>query len=258
MTERLRAAQEELLRHEKLVLVGRLAAGVAHEIGNPLAAILGYVEVLLASPPGDPRAFTPEEMRDTLERMRRETLRIHRIIQDLNAFARPQEELLGPVDLAEAVAEAVELSARRAQPGALTIDRAGLAELPRARSSALRVTQIVTNLLTNAIDAMGGQGRIEIAGRVDGERVILSVRDHGPGLPAGQEARIFDAFYTTKDPGAGMGLGLTLSLAIARGLGGDLRAANAEGGGACFSLTLPLETASSSAPPVEGPARAAG
>jgi two-component system, NtrC family, sensor kinase len=242
----LQAAQRELertqramIRGEKLASVGRLAAGVAHEVGNPLAAVLGLVE-LLRDDPEQPAA----ERDDLLARLERELLRIHETIRNLLDYSRGGEEQITDVDAAEVVEQSLRLVGAQPRFRQVTteIERDGL--VPRVRADADRLLQVLVNLLLNAGDAMGGEGRVTIRLARRGEGVAISVADTGPGLAPEVMAHVFEPFFTTKPPGQGTGLGLAICESIVEGLGGELTvdgggAAEGEGRGATFTVWLP-------------------
>jgi signal transduction histidine kinase len=229
-------AREASLRSERLAVVGRLASGVAHEVGNPLGAVAGYADLALARL----RAGAPGEAADLVGRIGDEAARIDRIVRDLLDFARPAPLALAPV----AVADVVELAARlaRMQPRfkGVVVERELPPDLPPIRADEGRLAQVLLNLLLNAGDAMAGAGAVRIAARADGEEVELAVADGGPGIPEGDLPRVFDPFFTTKPPGSGTGLGLSVSHGIVESLGGTIAAANAPGGGAVFRVRLPV------------------
>jgi signal transduction histidine kinase len=221
MTASLRTGRESLIRSEKLAGIGRLAAGVAHEVGNPLAAILGYVETLYGETAEQP--IEPEVRRDVLGRVRVQTERIHEIIQELLEYARPADDVVEPVDVAKVVAGAVSLVRAQARMRRVTTEVDVAAELPPVRASAGRLTQVLVNLLLNAGDAVGGSGRVGVDARVAAGQVVIGVSDDGPGIPADVRPRLFEPFFTTKDVGKGSGLGLSVSLAIVERWGGTIR-----------------------------------
>jgi C4-dicarboxylate-specific signal transduction histidine kinase len=238
MTRSLRDGRESLMRSEKLAGVGRLAAGVAHEVGNPLAAILGYVETLLTETPERP--IDAALRADILARVRAETQRIHTIIQELLDYSRPPRDEIGPVEVRGAVDAAVSLVRAQARARGVDVHIELPAELPRVRAATGRLTQVVLNLVLNAVDANDGRGRVRVDGRVAGGRVIIGVSDEGPGVSAELRGKIFDPFFTTKDPGKGTGLGLSVSQSIVESMGGVLRLADAAPGqqGARFEVEL--------------------
>jgi two-component system NtrC family sensor kinase len=240
-TIELKTAQQQLIHGEKLASVGRLAAGVAHEIGNPLAAILGFVELLRA---GD---LPPAQGEEFLARIHSETERIHRIIRDLLDFSRrdPDDDLAGQsADLGEVIADAVNLVRPQKASKQVEIQIDVEAGVGHVIGSAQRLTQVLLNLLLNAIDALEGRGcvRIEVR-RTSGERCALIVTDDGPGLPQEVLDHLFEPFTTTKPAGKGTGLGLAVCHALVEGMGGEITAKNRAQGGACFEVTLRLSPA---------------
>ncbi len=239
-TTELESAQEQIVRSERLASVGRLSAGVAHEIGNPLSAILGMVEL----------AQDPDVDHDTrgefLARIQHETERINRIIRDLLDFSRrgSDDELRGQsTDLAEVVADAASLVAPQKDLGQITIERRVAADLPAVSGPADHLTQIVLNLLLNAADAIDGEGSIIIEVGLHPERadtVRLSVTDTGTGIDAELLDHIFEPFVTSKKSGEGTGLGLAVTHALVERIGGEIAAENDEHGGARFVVDLPI------------------
>lgn len=240
----LRTAQDQLLRSEKLASVGRLSAGVAHEIGNPLAAILGMLELLRD---GD---TDPALSKEFLRRIQSETERINKIIRDLLDFSRqghaPSAD--GETDVAAVVEDAVRLIAPQKDLHGVTIERRLAADAPPVRGVADQITQVVLNLLLNAADAIHGEGtiQIEVAASADREWVELAVTDTGPGIDARVVDHLFEPFVTTKPTGEGTGLGLAVCHTIVERLGGTIRAENPPGGGARFVMRLPASHASRS------------
>jgi signal transduction histidine kinase len=240
-TKELRAAQEGLVRSEKLASVGRLAAGVAHEIGNPLAAILGLVELLRGG------GLEPVEEQEFLARVSAETQRIHRIIRDLLDFSRQSQQpevAQVSADLREVVGDAVRLVAPQKDLHRVTIQQLLDEATPRVTGSADHLAQVTLNLLLNAADAVGGEGTITITVAPSEGGASLVVDDSGPGIAPEVIDTLFDPFVTTKPAGTGTGLGLAVCQTIVERFGGRIRAENrvSEAGvvrGARFSLWLP-------------------
>ena len=265
MTDRLIKARAELVRAEKLASIGRLATGVAHEVGNPLSAIGTYVDVLRR------RSADPE----LLSAIEREMDRIDRIIRGLLAYARPRDEARGDVDVAAVVQTVVELLE---QQGALTgveLSKTIGPDLPVVWGSVHGLEQVAVNLLLNAIDAapsgaitVGAEPRRfqsslaserrrtdrpsdalperEISPRPkrpeieDGTPgVLLWIADSGAGVPVEDRDRVFDPFYSTKDPGFGTGLGLAIVQGTVHEMGGLVWVDEAREGGANFKVFLP-------------------
>ena len=232
----LRTAQRSLVRSEKLASVGRLAAGVAHEIGNPLSAITGLVELVQS---GD---LTSDEQREFLERVRKETERINLIIRDLLDFARADpsgQEPSQSCDVVEVVEDAVRLVGPQADLRQVTLERRFAPDCPRARGSAGRLAQVVLNLLLNAADAIDGEGTIVLEVSEDKGWVRLLVQDTGPGIPESVLEHLFEPFVTTKPTGKGTGLGLAVCHTLVEQVGGTMEACNPQEGGAQFVVRLP-------------------
>ncbi|MDB4967251.1 MAG: integral rane sensor signal transduction histidine kinase [Myxococcales bacterium] len=233
MTVSLRRQREQMVAQEKLATVGRLAAGVAHEIGNPLAAVLGYVDLLLHDEPPDGAG------RDSLERIRKETDRIREIVAELLDYSRPVTGTVEGVRLVEAVDLALSLVKPQARWRDVEVARVLPDDLPAAATSQSRLVQVLLNLFLNAADAMDGAGTITVRGRGDGDMVELVVADSGPGVADDNRGLIFDPFFSTKEPGKGTGLGLSISRSIIEAYGGTLTLA-ASDAGATFIVRLPM------------------
>ena len=228
-------ARETLLRTEKLATVGRLAAGLAHEVGNPLGALQGYVEMARARLPPEPHP----DLVDALARVDAAAQRIDRTVRDLLDFARPSAPVLAPIDLAEAVDNSIRLVRVQSRFRNVEVELDVRRDLPRVFADEHHLSQVLLNLLLNAADAMGGTGRVRLsASAAEGGRVVLAIEDSGPGIATDDLPRIFDPFFTTKDPGEGTGLGLAISHRIMESLGGEIAARNGERGGAVFELRL--------------------
>ena len=232
--QELATSREVLIRSEKLASVGRLAAGVAHEVGNPLQSIVGFTEILLQG------GMSDEEQSDFLRRVRNETERIHNIIRELLDFARPMEAEPEPVSLAQVVEQSLQLVGPQKRLKAVALVCEGLDDLPPVAASAQRLIQVMVNLLLNAADAMEGQGRITIRGTLREQEGLgeLTVSNDGAPIPEEHRDRIFDPFFTTKDPGEGTGLGLSVASSIIESHGGTLQLQRANP--PTFVLQLPL------------------
>jgi signal transduction histidine kinase len=236
-TAELTNAQEQLIRSARLAAVGRLSAGVAHEIGNPLAAIRGLLDLMQL---GD---LDREEEKEFVTRIQRETERIHHTIRDLLDFSRndptPDGRIESSADLAEVVSDTVKLIDRQSRFRDIDLALALEEGLPRVRGDHERLRQLLLNLLFNAADALGGKGRIEVSARNGAGVVELIVKDDGPGIDREILDQVFDPFVTTKVAGQGTGLGLAVCYTIVERLGGAIEAANREQGGAAFEVRLP-------------------
>ncbi len=227
-------ARASLVRSEKLATVGRLAAGIAHEVGNPLGAVAGYAELARGRLPRD----ADPQVRDALERIATAADRIDRIVRDLLDFARPSPLEVRPVALASAVEAAERLASVQARFRAVQVVRDLPGDLPPVLGDERHLSQVVLNLLLNAGDATRGRGRVEVRARRQGDQVHLSVTDDGPGIAPEDLPRVFDPFFTTKEPGQGSGLGLAICHSIVESMGGTIDAASPPGGGATFVVRL--------------------
>jgi two-component system NtrC family sensor kinase len=227
--------QDAVLRSQKLASVGRLTAGVAHEVGNPLTAILGFIDVL-----GD-ESLPAAERREYLDRMRQEAERVSRIIRDLLTFARADGKEVERVDMGRVVREACDIMKPQKLFKNVRIDCRLDEKAPAVKASRDRMTQVVVNLMLNAAEAMVGDGAVTItlSREEDGKTLALAVEDSGPGIPPDIVEAIFEPFVTTKPEGQGTGLGLSVCHGIVRSYGGTLTAGNRPEGGARFTLRLP-------------------
>lgn len=227
-------ARESLVRTEKLATVGRLAAGIAHEVGNPLGAISGYAEIARSQlPPGG-----DSQLEDSITRIASAAARIDLTVRGLLDFARPVTLELGPVAVLAALEAALQLA--RVQPRFRDVEVAVRipADLPRVLGRDRELCQVFLNLVLNAADAMNGRGRIDIDAVAGTELVEISLADTGTGISPGDLASVFDPFFTTKAPGAGSGLGLAITHSIVESFGGTISAGNSGGKGAVFRLRL--------------------
>ncbi|MBT8463737.1 MAG: HAMP domain-containing histidine kinase [Deltaproteobacteria bacterium] len=235
-TAELTNAQEQIIRSARLAAVGRLSAGVAHEIGNPLAAIRGLLDLMQL---GD---LNRDEEKEFVTRIQRETERIHHTIADLLDFSRDdsgsEPRIESSADLAEVVSDTVKLIDRQSRFRDIELALALEDGLSRVRGDHERLRQLLLNLLFNAADALGGKGRIEVHARDAAGVVELIVEDDGPGIDSEIIDQVFDPFVTTKAAGQGTGLGLAVCYTIVERLGGTIEASNRTQGGASFEVRL--------------------
>lgn len=234
--KRLRETQEDLVQAGKLSALGQMAAGIAHEINQPLAAIRSFADnaaILLDRGRG-------AEAKANLEEIGGLTARAARIIRNLRAFARNEPAETEPTPVAPVVEDALAILAPRLREAGARVDWAPPASGPVAVGGAVRLQQVLVNLIANGLDAQAGAAEpvIEISAAELRGRVRIAVRDHGPGLSPAARERIFDPFFTTKTVGEGTGLGLSISFNIVRSFGGELTAANHPDGGAVFTVAL--------------------
>ena len=248
--------EEEMARHrlvqsEKMTLVGQTLAGVAHELNNPLTALIGYAD-LLKDHVDDTRVGK------TLGKMREQAVRATRIVKNLLSVARQRNPERVKTSLGDVARTVVELFAYEARLSNVKLDVTIPDDLPEILGDKHALQQIFVNLIQNAIHALkdhDGERRITVEMRAVGEDVVATVQDTGPGVPQGLRTRVFQPFFTTKGPNQGTGLGLALSKSVARDHGGDLMLDDDIHEGARFVIRLPRSagSAASGAPTAEGP-----
>lgn len=232
----LKKAQEDLVQAGKLSALGQMSAGISHELNQPLMAIQSYAE--------NAGAFLergkPDVAGQNLGRIADLARRMGRIIRNLRAFARQESEAIGDVDLGAVITAVIEMVEARAARSGITVDWTPPPAPVIVRGGEVRLQQVVLNLVGNAFDAMeeAPVKRVELHVDRDGDRVVLTVRDTGPGIA--EPDRMFDPFYTTKTVGAseGMGLGLSISYGLVQSFGGQIRGRNHPGGGAVMTVEL--------------------
>lgn len=226
----LRATQDALVRSEKLASVGRLAAGIAHEVGNPLTVVRGYLEFLQSG-----RA-TPEMNRDLLGRCRTEVERMHRILRTLLDYARAEQRQSGPVRVQALLQDAGRTVQHLAPFAAVHLEISAPPTLLVVGEQE-RLHQILVNLLLNAANA--GARRITLSAEATGGRVRLRCADDGGGIEPQHLSRIFEPFFTTQPPGQGTGLGLAIVHQVVEQHGGHIDVQSTVGQGTVFTLDLP-------------------
>jgi signal transduction histidine kinase len=236
-------AQNEIIRSEKLASVGRLAAGVAHEIGNPIGIVLGYLDLLNGN------GLTDEERKDFLDRMETEIRRVHEIIRQLLDFSRASSGLPEEIDVHGVLSKTLDILKPQPMMEDVVIDLRLEASKQRVLADPGQLQQVFLNIIMNAADALvggafpQGEGKAKtlvIESRNVENTIEMYFSDNGPGTTKEDLDRIFDPFFTTKDPGKGTGLGLSVSYRIIEALGGRIRAKSDEGEGTTITVALPL------------------
>ena len=231
--ENLKRLQAQIVQSEKLVSLGQLAAGAAHEINNPLAAILGFSDLLADDP------SIPEKARTTASKIRDQARRTKTLVGNLLSFARqvPAERTL--LDINTVVNNAVQLRALDLRSGATRVELQLESVLPGVRGDGNQLMQVFFNIISNALEAMeaANGGVLTIKTIRDRGNVVILFSDTGPGLKDPQ--RVFDPFYTTKPVGKGTGLGLSICFGIVQEHGGKILSYNRQEGGAVFRVELP-------------------
>jgi two-component system NtrC family sensor kinase len=244
---RLVEAQAKLVQAAKMASLGELVAGIAHEINNPLAFILahqGTAEQLLtraeeALPEAD-QAARPllARCRDRTRSMGMGLRRIQDLVVRLRSFSRRDDGGHQQVDVPEAIETVLALLAHKIGGRIEVVRRYGAR--PVLSCSPALLNQVVMNIVGNAADAIGGEGRIEIATRSDGESYTIEIADSGPGIAPELRERIFEPFFTTKPVGSGTGLGLAIAYSVVRSHNGTIRVGESQAGGASFTVTVPM------------------
>ncbi len=222
---------------ERLAALGRLSAGIAHELNNPIGIISSRIEIMLLDAESQP---LPAEVTEDLRVLHRNAQRVARIAQGLLSFARQSSGERGPVDLNHLVEETLLLIEKQLITNGITIERALAPVLPPVLGDSNALQQVVLNLLTNARDALAGGGKIAVETSVIPGRPVearLTVRDTGAGIPPELLPKIFDPFFTTKSEGTG--LGLSISYGIVRDHQGTVDVQSQPGQGTTFILTFP-------------------
>ncbi len=240
--------EHNLLTHqvrevEKLALIGRLSASVAHEVNNPLQIIsdqAGLMDDLLDEGDSGDSPALRDELRQTVKKIRNQVRRTATITRRLLGFSHPLDNQVVPTDINQAVEETVALLEHEASRQHIAVERRYQAQLPAIPVDASQFQQVVLNILHNALDAIGRGGRILVTSRLEGDHVLVSFADSGPGLTPEVIEHLYDPFFTTKPKGKGTGLGLFVSRDIMARCGGRLTAANRPEGGAVFTVHLPL------------------
>jgi two-component system NtrC family sensor kinase len=231
----------QLIQQDKLAALGKMAAGIAHEINNPLAVIgekAGWMEDLLAEEEfKDSENF--KEYAASIKKIEEHVDRARKIPHNMLGFARRMEPRLDDVEVNRVLDQTIDLLSNHARINNIDIHKAFSPSLPIIASDQSQLQQVFMNLINNAIDAIGSDGMIEIETALDKGQITISIHDDGPGIPESIKKRIFDPFFTTKATGKGTGLGLSISYSIIEKLGGHITVESGQGNGTTFIVSLP-------------------
>ena len=233
-TKELQEAQEQLIQSEKLASIGQLAAGVAHELNNPISVMLGFSQAILRKLPED------DPLRKPLATIEREGLRCKGIIQNLLDFARRSKPSLQPTNVNEVLEAACALIEHQISLDNVVVTKGYDPHLPQVLADANQLQQVFVNIIINARDAMPQGGTLRLITRSLGDEVHIIFSDTGIGIPPENIKRIFDPFFTTKEVGQGTGLGLSVSYGIVEQHGGTIEVKSEVGVGTTFIVKLPV------------------
>jgi len=238
-TEELTKMQASLIQSEKLASLGKLSAGVAHEINNPLGGILIYSHLLLEDTPKD----SPH--RSNLKKIIKETSRCKEIVKGLLEFARPKDPEMSPLDINTVVEKSLYIIEDQAMFQNVIIERHLATDLPRIVGDGSQLQQVFMNIILNAAEAMDNNGSLTLYTGLssDSRQIEIQFSDTGHGIPEEDIKRLFEPFFTTKEVGKGTGLGLAISYSIIRKHRGTIEVRSQAGEGATFTVKLPIDRA---------------
>ncbi len=234
--EALEEAHRQLVQSEKMAAVGQLGAGIAHEVKNPLAGILGCAQLSLR------KADKGSTLERNLQLIEKESKRCKTIVENLLKFARQEKAVLEPTDINSVVEDAIAIVSHQLELKQVKIKKNLADGLPQIHGNANQLQQVLMNLMMNAQQAMEGEpGAVMVSTRqLDEKHVEIAVSDTGPGIPEQIQQRIFDPFFTTKPGGKGTGLGLSVSFGIIQDHSGEIFVTSTPGEGATFTVHLPV------------------
>jgi two-component system NtrC family sensor kinase len=238
--------EQQIIETGKLASIGELAAGIAHEINNPVAIMVeeaGWIQDLLAE--GINKEGNLEEFERALKQIENQGRRCKEITHKLLSFARKTDSRVQAVQLNDLITEVVDLSSQKSRYANVDVHTRLDPYLPDTLASITEMQQVLLNLINNALDAMEKKGgRLDIATESRGNEIVITVEDTGPGIPASNLARLFDPFFTTKPVGKGTGLGLSICYGIINKMGGKIEVESTVGVGTTFRIILPITNSS--------------
>ena len=235
-TQELQGAQAQIMHQEKMASLGLMAAGIAHEIGNPLTSISSMAQIIK-------RKTIDEKTTEYVNSILKNIDRISRIVRELVDFSKPTTYKAAPADMNEIIRSAVGIVKYDRRSKNITYNLSLTDNLPKISLVADHMLQVLLNILINAVDASEGFGDvINVATRIENNQVLVEVRDQGCGIPEDRLNKIFEPFYTTKDVGKGTGLGLTVSYGLIKKLKGEIKVKSKVNEGSTFTIVIPTST----------------
>ncbi len=230
----LEKTQVQLLQSEKMASLGKLAAGVAHQLNNPLGGITLYAKLIMED------YDLPEAAREDLERILRDAERARDTVKELLEFTRQTRHFMRPNDINEAINRTLFLLENQTLFHNIVIEKYLGESLPLVMSDIQQLNHLLMNIILNAAQAMDGRGKLSIRSYAEGNHICIDITDNGPGIPEESLPEIFTPFFTTKEEGKGTGLGLSLAYGIVENHGGRIEARSRIGHGATFHIELPV------------------
>jgi two-component system NtrC family sensor kinase len=239
---RMNELNAQLVQSDKLAALGKMAAGVAHEINNPLAVIIqktGWMQDLMAEDEFKPSP-NYEEFKTSIQKIEEHVERARKVVHNMLGYARKMEPRLEDVDVNQIVNQTIDFLTNYARINNIDIQRDMTADLPIIAGDQAQLQQVFLNLISNAIDAIGKDGLIEVKSRRIDSQIWITIKDDGLGIPEDQQKMVFDPFFSTKAAGKGTGLGLWISYNIIEKMGGTIKVKSRQGKGSTFTVVIPI------------------